>query len=142
MSFALTFSAISFLSSAIPSTTHSLEIGKEAPAFSLAVASAHSLSSLKGEYTIINFWSAHDVESRLKNRQLAGMTGADGSPVRMLSVCLDDDAQLASEIAAHDGFENHLMRSDLPESVLSDYQTSTGCRAFLLSPYGILEKIL
>lgn len=142
MSFALTFSAITFLSSALPSTTHSLEIGKEAPSFSLAVASTDSLDSLKEEYTLINFWSASDIESRLKNRRLAGMTSENGDPVRMISVCLDDDAQLAAEIAAHDGFINNLMRSDIPESVLSDYQTSTGCRAFLINPYGILEKIL
>ena len=162
LSFALSLSAISFLSSAIPTGSHSLAIGIEAPAIRLTPATDFELPSLEGEYVLLNFWSASDAMSRINNRKYSGMKQIDGHSVRVVSVCIDEDSSLAAEIARADGIVSSsasygdsdaleaadpesvvsLMGKDLMPEVLADYQVSSGCRAFLISPYGCLERIL
>lgn len=144
LSLILSVSVAAFLSSSLPSGSHSLAIGEEAPALSLASAT-RSLDSLKGQYYVVNFWSASDPQSRITNRNLAFNKRVNGKDVKVVSVNIDSDQTLANEIVKTDNIGDDIIKlsgSDLSSDVLDDYQVASGCRTFLIDPYGNLESIL
>ncbi len=144
MSLILSVSVAAFLSSSLPNGSHTLAIGEEAPALSLATAN-NQLDSLKGQYYVVNFWSASDARSRVNNRNLAVNKKMNGRDVKVVSINIDSDEALAREIAKADKIGNDVISlsgSDLASGVLDDYQVESGCRSFLIDPYGNLESIL
>lgn len=145
LSLVLSVTAAAFLSSSLPYGSHSLALGEEAPRLTLSHSSPHSLDSLKGDYYVINFWSAADPQSRINNKMLAVNKKVNGHEVKVVSVCIDDDVTLAKEILKADNISDEvisLSSSDLVADVLKDYQVDTGCRSFLIDPFGNLESIL
>lgn len=145
LSLVLSVTAAAFLSSSLPYGSHSLALGEEAPQLTLSHGSPHSLDSLKGEYYVINFWSASDPQSRINNKILSNSKQVNGRDVKVVSVCVDDDRLLAEEILKADNISDDVIKlsgSDLMADVLRDYQVETGCRSFLIDPYGNLESIL
>ncbi len=144
MSLILSVSVAAFLSSSLPNGSHTLAIGEEAPALTLN-SSANTLESLKGHYYVVNFWSASDAQSRINNRNLAKTKKFNGRDVKVVSVNIDSDKSLAREIVKADKIGDDIISlsgSELSSDVLSDYQVSTGCRSFLIDPYGNLESIM
>lgn len=144
MSLILSVSIAAFLSSSLPNGSHTLAIGQEAPALSLSSAT-HNLDSLKGRYYVVNFWSAADARSRVNNRNLAVNKKVNGRDVAVVSINIDSDQSLAREISRVDNIGDDVISlsgSDLASGVLDDYQVQTGCRTFLIDPYGNLESIL
>lgn len=126
--------------------SHSLTPGEEAPSLTLSSDSkVHPLDATDGRFVVLNFWSATDATSRLNNRRLAELTASlPSSKIKFVSVCTDSDASLSREILSADGIDGigtHLNASDLTEQVAEDYQTSTGCRSFLIDPFGNLVSI-
>lgn len=145
LSLTLSVSLVAFLSSYIPSATHSLEIGEQAPSLSFATDQDDSGDSLSDDHLLVIFWSAYDAESRLSCRRLADEVEKEGSKMRLNAVNVDSDVVLAREIADSDGIASRMrvvMSSEVSPSVLADYQVSKGCRSFLIDPYGRLEKII
>lgn len=141
----LSITLAAFLSSAIPSTTHSLKIGEEAPALSFTKSAGISQDSLKDSHILVSFWSAYDAESRIACRRLAEEIEKSEVKVRHIAVNIDNDSALAMEIADADGLAGRMTvvaSSEISPEVLADYQTSKGCRSFLIDPYGRLEKII
>lgn len=139
--FILSLTVAAFLTSAIPSGSHSLEIGAEAPAITLSHA-ARSLGDFSGQEVIVNFWSAADPASRLANRQLSDLADSHDASLRCISICIDDDNDIAEEIAKIDRISSRvisLKASDVTPDVLSDFQTSRGCRAFRIDRFGRLK---
>lgn len=144
LSLILSVSVAAFLSSSLPNGSHTLAIGEEAPALTLN-SSANTLESLKGHYYVVNFWSASDAQSRINNRNLAKTKKFNGRDVKVVSVNIDSDKSLAREIVKADKIGDDIISlsgSELSSDVLSDYQVSTGCRSFLIDPYGNLESIM
>ncbi|MDE6337947.1 MAG: redoxin domain-containing protein [Muribaculaceae bacterium] len=144
LSLILSVSVAAFLSSSLPNGSHSLAIGEEAPTLSLASAT-HSLDSLKGQYYVVNFWSASDAQSRINNRNLAMNKKVNGRDVKVVSINIDSDKELAREIVKADKIGDDVISlsgSDVSSDVLNDYQVKSGCRTFLIDPYGNLESIL
>lgn len=130
----------------MPFGSHSLQIGEEAPLLTLSSSTeASSLDSLKEKYVLLNFWSASDPESRILNKHLADMTSTlSSSQIQFVSICTDQDSTLQSEIMNVDGVSDirySLSYSDLTPEVFHDYQTHTGCRSFLIDPFGNLKAI-
>lgn len=127
--------------------SHSLETGKEAPSITLSSESRiPSLDDkLAGKYVVLNFWSASDADSRLANRQLSRLAESlPSSKIQFVGVCTDSDSSLSNEIMKNDGCSLrgiYLDRSDLTPAVTDDYQTSSGCRTFLIDPFGNLCSI-
>lgn len=145
MSLILSVSVAAFLSSSLPNGSHTLAIGEEAPALTLNSSDNNELESLKGHYYVVNFWSASDAQSRINNRNLAMTKKVNGRDVKVVSVNIDSDTSLAREIAKADKIGDDIISlsgSELSSDVLSDYQVSTGCRSFLIDPYGNLESIM
>ncbi len=144
MSLILSVSVAAFLSSSLPNGSHTLAIGEEAPKLSL-LTSNQSLDSLKGKYYVVNFWSASDGRSRIANRELATSKKVNGRDVEVVSINIDSDKTLAREIAKADKIGDDVIMlsgSELTSDVLDDYQVASGCRTFLIDPYGNLESIL
>lgn len=144
LSLILSVSIAAFLSSSLPNGSHTLAIGAEAPKLSLSNTN-QVLDSLKGQYYVVNFWSASDGRSRIANRELATTKKFNGRDVQVVSINIDSDQSLAREIAKADKIGDDVIMlsgSDLNSDVLDDYQVSSGCRTFLIDPYGNLESIL
>lgn len=130
----------------MPFGSHSLQIGEEAPLLTLSsTTKASGLDALKGKYIVLNFWSATDAESRIANKRLADLTSTLPSPqIQFVSVCTDSDTALQSEIMSIDSVAENLYSlsaNDFTPEVLDDYQTGTGCRSFLIDPFGNLKAI-
>lgn len=135
-----------FFSSAIPTGSHTLEIGKEAPAITITgKRNQDFISQLNGNYILLNFWSASDPESRINNRLLANLTSRTGnSGIKFVSVCTDADRHIAEEILKVDGINElttTLFLTDITPEVLEDFQVNSGLRSFLIDPYGNLAAI-
>lgn len=134
-----------FLSSSTPTATRELEIGKQAPALTLKADCRKEIDSIKEKYVLINFWSATDAASRIANHSYSNLAEWNGHEIEVVSVCIDDDYSLAGEIMAADKISDNvisLSKKDLTADVLKNYQTDTGCRAFVIDPYGNLASIL
>lgn len=140
----LSLAIATFLTSAIPSANHSLEIGEEAPQLSLSSSSDAVIPSGHSK-TVLLFWSASDPASRVANHRLSKIAESENNEnVRFVSISIDKDTALASMIEEADGISDKVIslhRDDISADVLRDYQTSTGCRTFTIDSYGILRHI-
>lgn len=130
----------------MPFGSHSLQEGEEAPLLILSPDSkATQFEALKGKYVVVNFWNPADPSSRIANRRLAALTSTlPSSQIRFVSICTDKDLTLQKEIMVNDSLPEsvfHLSSQDLAPEVLEDYQTGSGCRSFLIDPFGNLQKI-
>lgn len=134
-----------FLSSSIPTGSHRLEIGSEAPSLTLSPTSPATLESLKGKKIILNFWSASDASSRLANLRISELAESEANAgTAYVSVCIDKDPTLAKEIARIDKISDKVISlglDDVVDDVITDYQTARGCRTFSIDAYGNLEAI-
>ncbi len=134
-----------FLSSSIPTGSHKLEIGHEAPSLTLSSSSSQSLNFLKGKRVVVNFWSASDAASRLANLRMSQLASASSSDATAyVSICIDKDPSLANEIMKVDHISDKVISlgsADIAPEVISDYQTAKGCRSFAIDSYGNLEAI-
>jgi hypothetical protein len=69
---------------------------------------------------------------------------AESDNHRYISVCIDDDSSLASEIKQADSISEKvisLSKTDITPDVLKDFQVNTGCRSFTIDAYGNLSAI-
>lgn len=137
-----------FLSSSISSVSRDIEIDKEAPALELkAPGSDISLDSLRGRYVLVNFWSASEPASRVANIEYSRLSSTlSPDKIVFVSVNVDSDESLARQIMSHDNvamtssFRTFTV-SSASDDLLSNYQTATGCRSFLIDPYGNIAAI-
>lgn len=130
----------------MPFGNHSLKVGEEAPLLTLSSESeTPRLQSLKGKYVVLNFWSASDPESRINNKRLADLTSTlPSSQIQFVSICTDNDPSLQMEIMNADGIPaniHSLSSSELMPEVMEEYQIQSGCRSFLINPFGNLQAI-
>ncbi|MBD5357806.1 MAG: redoxin domain-containing protein [Bacteroides sp.] len=135
-----------FLSSYVPLGSHSLQIGEEAPLITLSSSSkASTLDVLKGKFVVVNFWSPSNPESRILNKKLADLVSTlPPSQIQFVSICTDSDLSLQSEIMDADSLPqsvHYLSSSDVTYDVFEEFQTHTGCRTFLINPFGNLQSI-
>jgi len=134
-----------FLSSSIPYGSHSLKIGSEAPSITLSSSSSANLDRMKGRKVLLNFWSASDASSRLANREISRIAESGIYPdMCFVSICIDSDSSLAEEISKTDRISGKvisLKSTEVTDDVLADFQTSKGCRSFLIDSFGNLEAI-
>lgn len=130
-----------FLSSSTPLFSGSMEPGDSVPAIRLSDKS--TLPSKTDFPTIINFWSAQDAASRLRNKEYSDLAAASGGRLNFVAICVDADSGLAREIMAIDGIDNGkaYYSEDIRKDALADYQTASGCRSFLIDNYGRLQAV-
>lgn len=126
--------------------SHSLEIGKEAPALTLSSDSRlKDLSFLDGKFVVINFWNPDDPQSRLNNRHLADIiSGLDPSKVEFISICTGENELLMNEILKVDNILDKtvsLSAKDITPQVNEDFQLNSGNRSFIIDPFGNLVSV-
>lgn len=141
--FSIIFAA--FLTSSIPSGSHALEIGAEAPSITLSANAEKFPDTPDGKQVLVNFWSASDPSSRIANRTLSQLAESGNyNSTRFVSVCIDSDKSIAGEIVKIDRISPNVIsldRDDITPDVLKDFQTDTGCRSFLIDRFGNLKAI-
>lgn len=130
----------------MPMGSHSLEIGKEAPALTLSSHSRlNDLSDLDGKYVVINFWNPNDPVSRINNRRLSDITSnLNSSKVKFVSICTGENDVLANEIMKVDNVSDKtisLSAKDFTPQITEDFQINTGNRSFMIDPFGNLVSI-
>ena len=131
------------LSSFVPTGESRLELGRKAPEI-LLVDEFNEPSQLefKEKHTILNFWSASDPLSRMRNRNLNNFVSENGSLYDFISICIDKDPLIQNEIMRTDGIKDagtYISSSQLYKDILKDYQTGKGLRCFLIDQNGILQ---
>ena len=128
-----------------------LSIGEYAPDFVMSddasdvADSVHSrLSSLHGNYVLVNFWASYDAASRMRNiefnRALLDDENAQSS-VKFVSVSFDDYASIFRETVRKDGIvgagcfvETECVKS----SIFKDYNLKKGFTNYLLDENGMI----
>ncbi len=131
---------LTVLTSAISSKNVPLEVGNHVPEISICNADGQSflLSDLQGEDVVVNFWSVKDAESRIRNIRLA--RDAERNGVKYVSLCTDEDHDLALEVMSADGLQpqtQYFTDPRINEGDLMDQGIST----VKIDPYGIVAEI-
>ncbi|MDO4334815.1 MAG: redoxin domain-containing protein [Bacteroidales bacterium] len=128
------------LTSAISTVNVPLEVGNQAPEFSVENSNGFtaSLSEMKGQEVILNFWSIKDADSRIRNVRLARESERNGAGY--ISICIDSDQDIAKEVMEADGLamENQFFAN---RSIMKEYLQKEGIQTVKIDPYGIVAKI-
>lgn len=132
-------SGVVALTSAISTENVPLEIGNQAPEFSTVNLNGESvsLSDLKGQDVIVNFWSVTDAESRIRNVRLENEAERLGA--RYIGLCVDADRQLAHEVIKADRLSDK--NQCLVNEMIADEYLAQGLLTVKIDPYGIVAEI-
>lgn len=94
------------LTSAASHEVSSPGVGGMIPTIYINTVGSESVKSddiISGKEVIISFWSAEDASSRIANNNARVAAQSDG--IRFISVCVDKEATLGSEIFTLDGID-------------------------------------
>lgn len=123
-----------------------LDKGKDAPELSLSNGvSDFSLADMKGRYVLLDFWSAADASSRLKENKYNALDwgGGKNEPV-WVSVNFDDDETLFQEIVnrdrLNDSTQYHVEGREAAK-IRSSYNLKDGYKSYLIGPDGKIVAI-
>lgn len=102
---------------------------------------AFSLSSLRGQYVLLSFWTSTDASSReAVNRYDKALRAKEGScGLAHVSVNLDSSTALFREIAKIDGLDMKAQfgaQSSNPEKIMADFALEKGLGTYLIDPKG------
>ena len=140
--FFITLAILAFLSSFIPREEKITE-GIQAP--SIELTESKTELGKNNKYTLLNFWSPKDPISRISNLQISKILSDQTiSNVDFISICIDADDVLASEVLKYDGTDSiglHLTYSQISERVFKDYNVADKSNTFLIDPSGKILKV-
>lgn len=134
--FAVLFISLSaFTDRAIAPTT-----GYKAPELRLTNGTATVAMSSQGagKYTILNFWSTADAQSRLKCNIYSAFAGAEDN-LNFVAVNFDSNADLFREILRRDGLSastQYHVEGKEATKIQDLYHLSDGLKSFLINPEG------
>ncbi len=122
--------------------------GYKAPALSFTSNdTCVSLTALRGNYVLLNFWASSDAQSRLAAAEydkLSQTSSLEGKRFCLLSVNLDRSERLFREIVRRDNLsaEKHFyVTGDEASRISADYHLAGGLRAFLVDPQGRIVAV-
>lgn len=98
-----------------------------------------SLSELRGQKVLINFWAAYDAHSHIKNVLMAKKIQQSKSSVRMISVSLDKSEAVFEKTIAMDKVDNtnqYWADDHLQNKLKSRYRLEKGFKSYLLDENG------
>lgn len=141
-SFILTISMLFFLSSYIPNTKQHPTVGQRIEDVSSLIGSSGS----PDELTLINFWSANNPKSRVLNATAAAEMGIDPETrLRVISVNIDTDSTLATQVMRADGADGYGLMSSTSETaaeLAARFCPQNLCGAYLLDHNGKIVKLI
>lgn len=102
------------------------------------------LDSLRGDYTVVHFWSVTDAESRIKAIELDRLVAGTEGSLHLLSINTDDNARLPREIVRIDGMDEatqYYAGSAATSVALRENGLDHGSQTFLLAPDGTIVAV-
>ncbi len=124
-------------------SSHSTEIGRQAPALAYDPAdSLISLDRLRGDYVLLTFWSSTDAPSRqAANLYTAWQRRHPEAPLQLVGVNFDDSQGLFNEIVRRDSLESdeqfHISGERAIEAT-KKYGLDQGFGSVLINPAGTI----
>jgi len=119
--------------------------GFQAPNFTVANAQgALSLQELRGNYTLVTFWSSTDAQSRLANRQYDRLTASTDGHVRHLAVNLDPSEGVFTQLVTLDGLDSNAQyhaQGDEAQHLAQVWRLDSGYNSYLVDPDGTIIAI-
>lgn len=121
--------------------------GMKAPSFEVVATDGSTVSSsdLRGRYVIVNFWASGDASSRIAaNRYDSYVESVGEEQVCLVSVNIDRNQRLVSEIVRHDGLNGESQFFVQPEKtseLIRKFDMGKGLRSFLIDPEGKIVAV-
>ncbi|HIU38669.1 MAG TPA: redoxin family protein [Candidatus Limisoma intestinavium] len=119
--------------------------GAFAPSFSFADNERKvTLSNLRGEFVVVNFWSSHDAESRIRNVVYDRFAKEHAKTVDFIAINYDKEEMLYREIVKIDNLDSKTQFYDYDgfDSEISErYHLEQGFRSYLINREGKIIAI-
>ncbi len=118
-------------------------VGRPAPMFVVSNGQGSvTPASLRGRYTLLNFWSTADAPSRRRANLYTAWTRSHAeAPVELVSVNMDDNRELYREIVRADSLEaaqQFYASGDTAKAIRNNYGLYEGYGTVLIDPEGII----
>lgn len=144
----VSFAVLLMATSAFADKHQDVAIGNEIPMLVIKKDSTElSISSLRGKWVILSFWSTTDAESRLTQNQITTITNElsqtdQNMPVELISVNFDRSKQLMQEIVKIDQLNSemqfHIENRDEIATLRKTFRMDNALRTFVINPQGKL----
>lgn len=118
--------------------------GDIAPEVRIDTDSAFSLSSTRGRYVLLTFWSSTDANSRQACNHYTSLANELGDKLQHVSVNFDTDPQLFNEIVRRDGLGTESqfnVQGEQAARIAQDYHLEGGFGTVLINPDGRIGTI-
>lgn len=121
--------------------------GLTAPALNLENGNGQtSLAEMRGNYVVLNFWSASDPQGRMNVRiaqsQIENL--GENDKIRQIAVNADDSERMFSAIVRNDNMNPDLqyyVSGKKAEQVIDNFSIDKGVRTLLINPEGKIIEI-
>ena len=133
--------ALAIVAVAYGDSQYATALGRPAPPiYARNATDTVSAASLKGGYTLLNFWSSTNAPSRkAANEYTAWLRNHPESRVRLVSINFDTNEALFHEIARVDSLEpsqQYHVRGDTARAIRTGYDLKKGYGSLLVDPDG------
>ncbi len=128
-----------------------LSVGEYAPDFVMCGDDSNTgetvhrrLSTLHGNYVLVNFWASYDAPSRMRNIELnRALLDEENTQIRIefVSVSFDDYASIFRETVRKDGIVGagcFVETEGIKSSIFKDYNLKKGFTNYLLDENGMI----
>lgn len=103
-----------------------------------------SLSDLKGQKVLVNFWAAYDANSRRDNVLLSKLTGEEDSPIKMVSVSFDKSKSVFERTVTVDEVDEdgqYYVQANTHSALVELYKLDHGFKNFLVDESGTILEV-
>lgn len=103
-----------------------------------------SLSDLKGQKVLVNFWATYDASSRKNNILLSKLTGLADSPIKMVSVSFDKSKPVFEQTVANDEIDvncQYYAQTNANQALVELYQLDGGFNNYLIDEEGVVLAV-
>ncbi len=100
-----------------------------------------SLSDLRGQKVLVNFWAAYDAYSHKNNVLFSNVIEKENYPVKMVSVSFDESESVFEKTVAIDKITEEyqfMAKGDVYTDLFNRYQLEKGFRNYLIDENGVV----
>lgn len=102
------------------------------------------LSQFRGKYVVVNFWSADNAESRIRNIEMSKFVGKHSDKIVYASINFDRSYSLFSETIKIDNLDNSAQffeKDGIFSEVYKQFHLQNGLNCYLINPEGRIEAV-
>lgn len=103
-----------------------------------------SLSDLRGQKVLVNFWAAYDANSRRDNILFSKLTEEENSPIRMVSVSFDKSKSVFERTVSADEVDmncQYYVEANAHSALVERYKLDKGFKNFLVDEKGTILEV-